>query len=130
MAAEYDSQSLGISKILSCFFSCNALMKIYHNKGVFALYFWKKTVDFPKKIYENLWRKFFAKMHPYNLSMSSAPTNNVVFNQGLRQSHTKPITKNWCRGWGTNLFKFSKFAENFIKEWRYRISSVLRLILF
>ena len=116
MAAEYDSQSLVISKILSCFFSCNALMKIYHNKGVFALYFWKKTVDFPKKIYENLWRKFFAKMHPYNLSMSSAPTNNVVFNQGLRQSHTKPITKIDVGVEGQNYSNFQNLQKILLKS--------------
>lgn len=39
MAAEYGLKYLAISKSLSCFFSCNALRKIYHNKGLFALSF-------------------------------------------------------------------------------------------
>ena len=52
MVAEYDSWSLVISKSLSCFFSCNALREIYHNKGLFALYFWKKTLHFHKKIFD------------------------------------------------------------------------------
>ena len=38
MAAEYDLKCLAISKSLSCLFSCNALRKIYYNKGLFGLY--------------------------------------------------------------------------------------------
>ena len=54
MVVGSDSWSLVISKNLSCFFSCNALRKIYHNKGLFALYFWQKTLHFHTKVRQSL----------------------------------------------------------------------------
>ena len=120
MAAEYDSKSLVISKSFSCFFSCDALRKIYHNKGLLALYFWKKTMIFRKKFRQSL-TKILCSDVPAHILTFPACTTNVFINQALRQSYSKPITKHWCSSWVKKLFKFSKLENNSTKKCRHRM---------